>query len=129
PGGRAARQTVAAAHSLNANAQQYGVNVQVLARANKITTTSQLSVGQVLCIPPAPGAAATTAKPSATPSPTRAPSSGLAILSLTVDPNPVDRGAVVRLSWTVRNAVAVTLWPLSFDYHSGQWYRQSSATY
>jgi LysM repeat protein len=129
PGGCSALHTVQAGETLTAIAQQYGVSVQVLARANKISATSELSLGQVLCIPQEPGAAPTPGKPSPTPSRTAAPASGLAILSLTVDPNPVDRGAVVHLSWTVRKAVAVTLWPLSFDYHLNQWFRQTSATY
>jgi LysM repeat protein len=129
PGGCSALHTVQATETLTAIAEQYAVSVQALARANKISATSELFVGQVLCIPQSAGSAPTAAKPSPTPSPTGAPASGLAIVSLTVDPNPVDRGAVVRLSWTVRNAVAVALWPLSFDYHLNQWFRQTSATY
>ena len=129
PAGCAALHTVEAGETLTGIARQYGVEVQALAHANKISDTSQLSLGQVLCIPQTAGAAPTAGKPSPTPSPTAAPASGLAILSLTADPNPVDRGAVVRLSWTVRNAVTVTLWPLSFDSHLNQWFRQTSATY
>src|SRR5262249_8047058 len=44
-------------------------------------------------------------------------------------PNPVDRGGVLRLSWTVHNAATVTLWPLNYDYHLNQWFRQTAPTY
>jgi LysM repeat protein len=129
PAGCAALHTVQPGEWLAEIAQQYGVDVQTLAQANKLSNISQLSPGQVLCIPGVAGQAATAGKPLPTASPTVAPASGLAILSLTADPNPVDRGAVVRLAWTVRNAAAVTLWPLSYDYHLNQWFRQTSPTY
>ena len=129
PAGCAALHTVQAGEDLTQIAQQYGVDVNALARANKITDLSQLAIGEVLCIPSSPGAATTAAKPSATPSPTAAPKSGLAINSLTVDPNPVDRGAVVRLAWTVSRATSVSLWPLTFDFLTNQWFRQTTATY
>jgi LysM repeat protein len=129
PAGCAALHTVQAGEYLTEIAEQYGVTVQALARANNLSNTSQLSPGQVLCIPETAESSPSAQEPSATPSPTRAPASGLAILSLTADPNPVDRGAVVRLSWTVHNAAAVTLWPLSFDNHLNQWFRQTTPTY
>ena len=132
PAGCLALHTVQPGESLTKIAEQYGIDVQALARANKLSNVSQLAAGQVLCIPRSAGSggpAATARKPSPTPSPTVAPASGLAILSLTADPNPVDRGAVVRLAWTVKNAVAVTLWPMSYDGLSKRWFRQTSATY
>jgi len=129
PAGCSALHTVQAGDTLTAIAQQYGVEVQALARANKISDLGQLATGEVLCIPSSRGAAPTAARPTATPSPTGAPASGLAITSLAVDPNPVDRGAVVRLSWTVSHAKSVTLWPLTFDNRTNQWFRQATATY
>ena len=129
PAGCAALHTVQAGDTLTQIAQQYGVDVKALARANKITDISRLATGEVLCIPSSPGAAPTGAKPSATPTATAAPASGLAITSLTVDPNPVDRGAVVRLTWTVNQAKSVSLWPLTFDFRTNQWFRQTTATY
>jgi LysM repeat protein len=129
PAGCADLHTVQAGETLTQIAEQYGVNVPALARANKLSTTSQLTVGQVLCIPQTAGAPPTSVEPTATASATSAPASGLAITALTADPNPVDRGAVVNLSWTVVNAVSVTLWPLSFDYHRNQWFRQPAPTY
>jgi LysM repeat protein len=129
PAGCSALHTVQSGEWLTEIAQQYGVDVDALASANKLSNASQLTPGQVLCIPGSAGPGATAGKPTATASPTRAPGSGLAILSLTADPNPVDRGAVVRLAWTVHNAQTVTLWPLSFDTHQNRWYRQTAATY
>lgn len=129
PAGCAALHTVQAGDTLTQIALQYDVDVKALAAANKITDLSQLSIGVVLCIPSIPGAAPTSAKPSATPSPTAAPASGLAITSLTVAPNPVDRGAVVRLAWTVSHAASVSLWPLTFDYQTNRWFRKPTATY
>jgi LysM repeat protein len=130
PAGCSALHTVEPGEWLTKIAQQYGVALAALEHANKLTDSSPLYPGQVLCIPGTSGAPApTAANPSATPSPTRAPASGLAILSLTASPNPVDRGAVVQLAWTVRNAVAVTLWPLAYDFVTNQWFRQPTATY
>jgi LysM repeat protein len=50
---------VQAGDTLTQIAAQYDVDVNALARANKITDLSQLALGEVLCIPGTPGAAPT----------------------------------------------------------------------
>lgn len=88
----------------------------------------------MLCIP-APGVTVT--PPSTTggggggtgPILTPAPGDGLAILLFDAGPNPVERGNVVRLSWTVRAASTVSLYRMTYDYKTSQWVRQPSAAF
>ena len=130
PPGCVALHTVLPGEYLTQIAAQYNVSTDALAKANKLADPSKLAPGQVLCIPGRPERAAATASPPApAASPTNAPASGLAILSFSASPNPVERGTVVRLSWTVQAAAAVTVWPMAYDDKRSVWYRQSSPTY
>ncbi len=129
PPGCSALHTVLPGEWLGQIAELYAVGVDQLAKANGITDLSTLAAGQVLCIP---GARAQPTAPTAgspTPIPTSAPASGLAILSFAASPNPVDRGAVVRLSWTVQAATAVTLTAMTYDDKLSVWFRQSAPTF
>jgi hypothetical protein len=101
-------------------ARTYGVSIDDIALANGIANSNQLGVGQELCIP-TPGI--TTAQADA------AQVDGLAILDFAAGPNPVERGHVVRLRWTVRAAGSVSLWRLTFDSQLNQWYRPEAPAY
>jgi hypothetical protein len=129
PPGCSALHTVLPGEWLGQIAELYGVGVDALAASNKIADPSTLSAGQVLCIPGSRAQTAASATPSPEPSPTSAPASGLAILSFAASPNPVERGGVVRLSWTVQAASAVTLTAMTYDDKLSVWFRQSAPTY
>jgi LysM repeat protein len=103
-------------------ARSYGVSLEALAAINSLSNTNLLVAGQVLCIPPA----ATTALP---PNATSVPGADLAILDFTASPDPVERGSVVRLRWSVRSAGSVALWRLSFDSCTNQWSRAQAPAY
>jgi hypothetical protein len=45
------------------------------------------------------------------------------VISFTVSPNPVERGSDVRVQWHVTGTTHATLWPLTYDSKTGQWYR------
>lgn len=117
-------------------ANDYGLTWQALADANGLTDPEQLTAGQVLCIPipgvtvtppSAAGGGGGTSGSAATLTP--APGDGLAILAFDASPNPVERGNVVRLSWTVRAASSVSLYRMNYDYKTSQWTRQAAAAY
>src|SRR5205085_6279484 len=129
PPGCSALHTVLPGEWLGQIAELYNVGVDALAAANKIADPSTLSAGQVLCIPGSRAQPPASATASPAPSPTAAPASGLAILSFAASPNPVERGGVVRLSWTVQAAAAVTLTAMTFDDKLSIWYRQTAPTY
>lgn len=117
-------------------ADDYGLTWQALADANGLDNPEQLTAGQVLCIP-APGVTVTPPTPTGggggpsggSPTLTPAPGDGLAILAFDASPNPVERGNVVRLSWTVRAASTVSLYRMTYDYKTSQWVRQAAAAY
>jgi LysM repeat protein len=129
PPGCTALHTVLPGEWLAQIAELYGVGVDALASANKIADPSTLSAGQVLCIPGSRAQPSASATLSPVPSPTAVPARGLAILSFAASPNPVERGGVVRLSWTLQAASTVTLTAMTYDDNLGVWYRQSAPTY
>jgi LysM repeat protein len=116
PPGCQAEHVVQPGEWLGLIARTYGVALAELASANGIANTNQLVVGQALCIP-APGATAV------------APGTDLAILEFAASPNPVERGNVVGLRWTVRAADRVSLWRLAFDSQLNQWFRTQDPVY
>jgi LysM repeat protein len=134
PAGCQAMRTVQPGEWLQLIADDYGLTWQALAQANGLANPEQLSAGQVLCIP-APGVTVTppTGGSGSTsgsgPTLTPPPGDGLAILAFDASPNPVERGNVVRLSWTVRSASSVSLYRMTYDYKTSQWYRQESPAY
>lgn len=136
PAGCQEMRTVQPGEWLQLIANDYNLTWQALADANGLTDPEQLTAGQVLCIP-LPGVTVT--PPSATsggggstsgaPTLTPAPGDGLAILAFDAGPNPVERGNVVRLSWTVRAASSVSLYRMTYDYKTSQWARQTDPAY
>jgi LysM repeat protein len=128
PPGCQALHTVAAGEWLSSIAEQYGVTWQAIAAANALRDPENLAVGQVLCIP-APGVTVTPPFALGTPATAVPPGSGLAILAFSASPVPVERGNIVRLSWSVRSAAGVSLWRLVYDSKLNQWSRPTAPAY
>ena len=93
------------------------VTVESLQAANGLEGDT-IFPGQVLIIP-----AGTVVPPTPAASPTRPTS--LAVVALTVSPNPVERGGEVSVRWDVPFAVKVTLWQMTYDRQTGRWYRHT----
>ena len=138
PPGCQAMRTVQPGEWLQLIADDYGLTWQALADANGLADPESLKVGQVLCIP-IPGVTVTppntsgggtntnTSGGSATITP--APGDGLAILTFEAGPTPVQRGNVVRLTWTVRAATSVSLYRMDHDWKTDRWNRQAAPAY
>ncbi|MCC7358933.1 MAG: LysM peptidoglycan-binding domain-containing protein [Anaerolineales bacterium] len=138
PPGCQAMRTVQPGEWLQLIADDYGLTWQALADANGLADPENLTAGQVLCIP-IPGVTVTppNASGGGTPSGsgggsatlTPAPGDGLAILAFDAGPTPVQRGNVVRLTWTVRAAAGVSLYRMDHDWKTDRWNRQAAPAY
>jgi hypothetical protein len=119
---------VAAGEWLELIARNYAVDAADVALANGLVDPQSLAVGQTLCIP-APGAVIVPPGPTPVPTFTPPPGDGLAVLAFAAGPNPVERGEVLRLTWTVRATTAVRLWRLVYDSKLNQWHRPELPAY
>jgi len=128
PPGCQAVHVVAAGEWLELIARDYGVTADEIALANGLDDPEALAVGQSLCIP-AEGAVIVLPGPTTAPSLTPPPGDGLAVLSFEASPRPVERGGVLRLSWTTRATSAVRLWRLVYDSKLNEWYRPETPAY
>ena len=128
PPGCQAVHVVAAGEWLELIARNYGVTADDIALANGLDDPEALAVGQSLCIP-AEGVVIVPPGPTAAPSLTPPPGDGLAVLSFEASPRPVERGGVLRLSWTTRTTTAVRLWRMVYDSKTNQWFRPETPAY